>query len=117
MPRAIPTFRPKWWPKRAERRRDQGRETEYRQQPWRLADKRFYSSDVWLRLREIKLSENPTCEECRKIGRTTLATEVHHVLDRLSHQDSSLDLANLMSLCKRCHNSMRKTSSSSILGT
>lgn len=100
MPRSIPQFN--------HRPRTRADEMTYRRQAWRLADKRFYSSHPWVTLREFKLQQDPLCEACLKRGRSTLATDVHHLADRKSHPELSLDFANLMSLCKACHNSMRR---------
>ena len=43
----------------------------------------------------------PLCEECKKNGRLTPATEVHHILP-INHGGTHEE-ANLMALCKPCH--------------
>ena len=62
--------------------------------------KRRYGS-VWQKIRARFLSKHPLCEECRKEGRLTKATEVHHILP-LDHGGTH-DESNLMALCKPCH--------------
>ena len=64
------------------------------------AARRRYGS-AWRKLRAQFLSGHPLCEECRKAGRLTKATEVHHILP-LS-RGGSHDEQNLMALCKPCH--------------
>lgn len=53
----------------------------------------------WRGVRRWVLARRPRCADCARLGRVTLATEVHH-LDgnpRNNHDD------NLLSLCKPCH--------------
>lgn len=59
----------------------------------------------WRRVREVKLSLNPLCEDCDANGLTVGATEVDHVTALSA--GGTHDLANLRSLCKSCHS--RKT--------
>jgi 5-methylcytosine-specific restriction protein A len=69
----------------------------------RQADKDFYCSTPWLKIRALKLAEQPTCEQCRSEGRTTLAEHVHHVIDRKQAPALALDWDNLVAWCKSCH--------------
>jgi len=69
----------------------------------RLEDSRFYKRVAWLKLRSIKLDQNPLCETCEKDGLTTLAVHVHHVKARKAHPDLELDIDNLEALCHPCH--------------
>ncbi|MBO6179439.1 MAG: HNH endonuclease [Selenomonadaceae bacterium] len=55
----------------------------------------------WRKIRARVLNANPFCVECRKNGRFTEATEVHHILP-LSRGGTN-DIENLMPLCKSCH--------------
>lgn len=71
---------------------------------YRQPDKHFYSSTRWAKVRRIKLSEQPLCEECERQGRVTLARHVHHVQPRKDRPDLAYDLGNLESICIRCHN-------------
>jgi len=72
--------------------------------PGRRADHRFYSSDQWRRVRRSVLASNPLCVRCQERGRTTAATEVHHVVPRKTAPDLAFETANLMPLCRACHN-------------
>jgi len=50
-------------------------------------------------LRTAKLQHNPQCERCRKAE----ATVVHHIRDHKGDRRLFFAAANLMSLCKPCH--------------
>lgn len=71
----------------------------------RQSDKNFYSSRAWLSVRELKLRQQPLCEQCERAGRTTLAVHVHHMRPRKTHPELALNIGNLESLCIPCHNS------------
>lgn len=79
----------------------------YERQRSRREDIRFYQSPAWRKLRALKLSIDPLCEDCLKQGRTTVAVEVHHVEKRKLRPDLALSLENLASLCVPCHNMKR----------
>jgi 5-methylcytosine-specific restriction endonuclease McrA len=79
----------------------------YRRQPARAEDNRFYCSVPWRRLRAAFLAAHPLCADCRRQGRVTAASEVHHVKERRDHPDLALDWANLEALCRPCHNGRR----------
>jgi 5-methylcytosine-specific restriction protein A len=70
--------------------------------------RRFYQSPAWRSLRLVKLRRDPLCQDCEGHGRLTPATEVHHELERRDRPDLALDLDNLASLCRPCHNRRRK---------
>ena len=57
----------------------------------------------WRRIRDYKLKLNPLCEECLKQGRIILANEVHHIKPVDYYPELRLDIDNLESLCKVCH--------------
>ncbi|MDD4291045.1 MAG: HNH endonuclease signature motif containing protein [Clostridia bacterium] len=67
---------------------------------------RPYDSSVrygkeWKRIRNHYIKQHPLCEECKRNGKLTVATEVHHIVplgNGGTHDDK-----NLMSLCKPCH--------------
>lgn len=69
----------------------------------------------WQRLRRWKLKEHPMCELCEQKGRTTLATEVHHVtpvefgLNNDQKKELMFNAGNLMSLCHQCHVELHTT--------
>ena len=56
------------------------------------------------------LSAHPLCEDCEQVGRTTPATEVHHIRPVESAAGRPVDMqelafnpCNLRALCKACH--------------
>jgi 5-methylcytosine-specific restriction protein A len=58
----------------------------------------------WVSLRAAKLAADPLCEDCLLDGRTTAATDVHHIAAFRGRDDPlRLDAANLRSLCPECH--------------
>ena len=71
--------------------------------------RKFYNTTIWINLRSRWLREHPFCVMCEKEGRTTLATDVHHVKNFLSGVDDDdkwrlfTDEDNLVSLCDKCH--------------
>ena len=46
------------------------------------------------------------CQECRKYGRMTQATTVHHIQHVEDHPELAYNDDNLVSLCEKCHNKM-----------
>ena len=56
----------------------------------------------WRRVRAIQLAREPLCQDCKRAGRVTPASEVHHVV-ALRDGGARLDLDNLASLCGPCH--------------
>ena len=79
--------------------------TRYRDDP----TVRFYSRRSWrgsdhkLGTRDLKLRQDPLCEDCKARGRLVVATEVHHKVEVRIDADASLDIDNLESLCSPCH--------------
>nr|DAP88195.1 MAG TPA: HNH endonuclease [Caudoviricetes sp.] len=68
------------------------------------------NSRRWRRLRAAYLSAHPLCEDCEQQGRTTIATEVHHIRPIESAagrpgdmQELAFNPCNLRALCKACH--------------
>ena len=63
----------------------------------------------WLRLRKEVLTAHPLCQRCLAEGRTTAATEVHHVkpveeaLSQRERVQRMYDLHNTQALCHDCH--------------
>ena len=56
----------------------------------------------WVKLRERILKRDTyLCQPCRGAGRTTAATEVHHITAK-AHGGTD-DPANLVSICPPCH--------------
>jgi 5-methylcytosine-specific restriction enzyme A len=64
-----------------------------------------YNTPQWLRLRKVKLQQQPLCEVCMKRGRLVPANTVDHVvsINAGGHPFPTLD--ELMSCCTSCHNS------------
>ena len=70
-------------------------------------DMNIYKTRKWLRTRERVLRRDEyMCRECRRYGRTTPATTVHHILPLEQRPDLKLNSQNLISLCNECHNQM-----------
>jgi len=76
-------------------------------------EKRLYTRLIgsirWLRLRKQTLARHPYCQRCEEEGRTTLATEVHHVvpceyaINQHAMEQLMFDPNNLRCLCHDCH--------------
>ncbi len=88
---------------RCDKHRRTDRQREYERTPERMADDRWYHRQVWKRLRAAKLNDDPLCVLCQEQGRTVVATEVDHIIDRKERPDLALDWDNLQGLCKSCH--------------
>ena len=61
----------------------------------------------WKKIRDYFLALNPFCEMCKRQGRYTDATEVHHILPLADGGTNDID--NLMALCKSCHSRITMT--------
>src|SRR5688572_4286356 len=85
-----------------------GRCPEHRQEAERVKGSRIargYDKD-WIRLREwfVRQPENVLCRMCQAAGRTTLTTEVDHVIPFNGLRDPlRLAVSNLQGLCADCH--------------
>lgn len=77
--------------------------------------KKLIHTTRWLRLRRTVLTAQPLCEQCKKDGLLTPATEVHHrvpvetALDFAAKARLMYDIGNLMALCRRCHRAIHAT--------
>ena len=72
----------------------------------------FYKDKRWGKKRvNVLRRDTYECRECKRYGKATLATMVHHINPLETHSHLALDSHNLLSLCNRCHESMhiRKT--------
>lgn len=79
----------------------------------------FYKRSSWKTKREKVLRRDQyLCQECKRYGRSTAATTVHHIHPLEHYPELALVSANLLSLCGACHDAMhdRKTGSLSELG-
>lgn len=68
----------------------------------------WYANRRWRKFRAWFLSRAPLCARCKERGETTLATEVHHVIPRLTRPDLAYSADNLEGLCKSCHSREEK---------
>ena len=65
---------------------------------------KFYRSPAWARKREhILRRDGYQCQECRRYGRTTAGTVVHHLTQITDAWPLRLADSNLLTLCARCH--------------
>jgi 5-methylcytosine-specific restriction protein A len=70
---------------------------------WRgSARERGYTTE-WDHSRDIFISENPLCAECKKQGRLVQAKEVDHITPHRGDDELFWDQANWQSLCSTCH--------------
>jgi 5-methylcytosine-specific restriction protein A len=68
---------------------------------------KFYKSKKWKTKRQSILRRDEyLCRECKRYGKTTPATTVHHILPIEQRPDLKLSSLNLISLCNECHNKM-----------
>lgn len=63
-----------------------------------------YNTTNWQKLRAIKLSANPLCEDCEEVGFLVFATVVDHRLAISAGGEPFPPIEELASLCARCHN-------------
>lgn len=73
--------------------------------------KNVYNKPQWKALRKAKLMQDPLCECCKCRGKLKLAEVVHHADSFLNYtgqkqQEKALDMDNLISLCRQCHNTI-----------
>nr|WP_272075964.1 HNH endonuclease signature motif containing protein [Streptococcus dysgalactiae]WCE86584.1 HNH endonuclease signature motif containing protein [Streptococcus dysgalactiae] len=66
----------------------------------------FYHKTEWRKLREVAIKrDNKECVWCTERGRlTTTNLEVDHIKEVQYYPELALDLDNLRTLCKDCHN-------------
>ena len=79
----------------------------------------FYKTTKWKNKREkILRRDEYLCRECKRYGKATAATTVHHVHPAEKHPEWKLASWNMISLCHECHNKMhdRNTGELSELG-
>ncbi|WP_227397357.1 HNH endonuclease [Jeotgalibacillus aurantiacus] len=72
----------------------------------------FYKTRHWEKKRSIILRRDKyECRECRRYGKTTVASMVHHIYPREDYPELSLISQNLLSLCNTCHQKMHARTS------
>lgn len=70
-----------------------------------VTEKEFCKTLAWKKMREkILRRDGYRCVDCRRYGRVTEATTVHHIQHYDEHPELALDPSNLISLCASCHN-------------
>lgn len=70
---------------------------------------KFYGSTEWRQLRVVCLDrDNHECQWCKADGRLTMQSdtvlEIDHIKELEFYPEYALDLDNLRTLCKDCHN-------------
>jgi len=66
---------------------------------------KFYNSNEWRKKREqIKKRDGGLCQECFRLGITTLGRVVDHIIPLKDDYDLRLIDSNLQTLCDVCHN-------------
>ena len=75
---------------------------------------KFYKSPAWKNIRDVAMKRDAwLCVDCAKSGRITPAEEVHHIIpltpDNIDDTDITLNLDNLVSVCRECHKARHKT--------
>lgn len=70
----------------------------------------------WQKARERYLEVHPLCVYCEKIGRTTAARIVDHVVPHRGDMVLFWDQGNWQSLCKPCHDSVKQAEEAAGLG-
>ena len=67
--------------------------------------KKFYKSKEWKhKRRQILRRDNYECQRCKREGKYSKATTVHHKKHLDKHPELALADKNLESLCGPCHN-------------
>lgn len=67
----------------------------------------FYNTTKWKHKRERILKRDEyLCQECKRYGKTTGATTVHHIYPLEQRLELALASINLISLCNVHHNEM-----------
>lgn len=76
----------------------------------------FYKTTKWKHKRErILRRDEYLCQECKRYGKTTPATTVHHIIPLawclIYNIALALSSSNLISLCDKCHDKMHDRTS------
>ena len=66
--------------------------------------KNIYKTSRWLKVRAAVLRRDRfECQQCKRFGRSVLATTVHHLKPYQEEPALAYASTNLISLCPRCH--------------
>jgi 5-methylcytosine-specific restriction endonuclease McrA len=79
----------------------------------------FYKSNKWTSKRsKILRRDGYVCQECKRYGKTTAATTVHHIIPLawclIYNVSLTLASINLISLCDKCHDKMHDRTSNKL---
>jgi 5-methylcytosine-specific restriction endonuclease McrA len=73
---------------------------------------RIRDSSRWKKVRRLKLTESPMCEDPfndhSNKQTTETARQVHHIKGLRKHPDLAFVWSNLMSVCTKCHSKMEQ---------
>lgn len=64
---------------------------------------------AWDKLSRRYRKAHPLCQECERNGFITPATEVHHIVKVADDPSRLLDVTNLMSVCRACHEKIERS--------
>lgn len=69
----------------------------------------IYSTERWKQKRKrILRRDGYRCQECRKYGKITEATIVHHIKEVEDYPELAWENDNLESVCMACHNRIHR---------
>lgn len=75
----------------------------------------FYNTKKWKDKRlKVLRRDKYICIECKRYGKITEATTVHHIYPYELFPELKLNLNNLISLCEKCHNEMHNRNNHAI---
>lgn len=79
------------------------------------ANQRGYNYE-WQQARLVFLNDNPLCKYCESEGRVTAAAIVDHVIAHRGDMALFWDRTNWQSLCKPCHDIVKKREEAQSVG-
>jgi 5-methylcytosine-specific restriction protein A len=69
---------------------------------------RLYGEGRWKRLRRLQLAQHPLCRMCEEAGRVEPAVLVDHIRPAKDNVELFFDMSNLQSLCRPCHDGVKR---------
>lgn len=76
----------------------------YANRPW----VKWYKNKNWFRLRHWRLSQEPLCRYCKRMGIVKPGDTVDHIIPHKGNMDLFFDKMNTQTLCKSCHSSTKQ---------
>lgn len=72
----------------------------------------YYKKKTWI-LKRVRIfkRDDYLCRECKRYGKTTAATTVHHINPLEQYPELALVSVNLISFCTCCHDKMHDRTS------